>query len=478
MRFLSVGVSSLLFEKNRHAAGLGQKATRGNPFFFEVWFPAGRVLICLLFAVWLAACSDAGEDAGADITPPARPADGGTDGRNSAWGEKQPYLVLVSIDGFRHDYLDRYPGTALKALAASGIRARALLPAYPTLTFPNHYSIATGLWPASHGIVANTFPGDDPGDWYAYKDPAAVRDGRWYGGEPIWVAAERHGMVSAAFYFVGTEAPVAGVEPSHWHAFDREVPGEARVEQVLAWLAEPPATRPHMVTLYFEEVDETSHRYGPGSAESIAAIANVDRYIGRLVDGIDALDVADEVTIIVVSDHGQSAYRRDTPALVLDEVADLRGLTVVDGGSYAFLFAGEASAERLVEVRDAINDAWPHGRAWLKDETPPGWHVATASRFPELIVQADPGHGVIRSRDRYYIMTAGDHGWAPEFTDMHGIFIAAGPRIPRGLLIEPLGVVDLYPMMRDVLNLPPAIVDGDPGVLLPLLAPASRTPQE
>jgi predicted AlkP superfamily pyrophosphatase or phosphodiesterase len=233
-----------------------------------------------------------------------------------------------------------------------------------------------------------------------------------------------------------------------------------------------------MLTLYFEELDETSHRYGPESAESIAAIANVDRYIARLADGIKALDVSDELTIVIVSDHGQSAYRREKPALVLDEVVDLEGLDVVDGGSYAFLFAGDVSAERLLEIRDAINDTWPHGRAWLKGETPPDWHVATGSRFPELIVQADPGYGVIRSRDRDYIMTAGDHGWPPEFADMHGIFIAAGPRIPPDRLIEPLSVVDLYPMMREVLNLPPATVDGEPGVLLPLLAPASRTSQK
>jgi hypothetical protein len=144
---------------------------------------------------------------------------------------------------------------------------------------------------------------------------------------------------------------------------------------------------------------------------------------------------------------------------------------VVDGGSYAFLFADAVPVERLVEVRDAINGAWQHGRAWLKSEAPGDWHVTGASRFPAIIVQADPGCGVIASADRDYIMTAGDHGWAPAFSDMHGIFIARGPRLPAGHVIDTLDVVDIYPLMRRILNLPAVTVDGDPAVLLPLLQP-------
>lgn len=456
----------MFLKKDRHAAALRQKAVRERPP--PAASPTGKTLLLCLW-LWLAACGDGERDTNAGDTRPVDTA-AATGGRNSAWGEKQPYLVLVSIDGFRHDYLDRYPAPALRSLTASGVKARALLPAYPTLTFPNHYSIATGLWPAKHGIVANNFPGEAPGDWYAYKDRASVQDGRWYGGEPIWVAAERHGMVSAAFFFVGTEAPVGGVAPTHWNAFDREVPGEARVDQTLAWLSEPPATRAHMITLYFEEVDETSHRYGPGSPESIEAIANVDRHIARLISGIEALPVADEVTLMIVSDHGQSSYREDVPPLVLDEVVNLEGFAVVDGGSYAFLFAEDAPAERLSEMRDALNGAWQHGRAWLTSEVPDDWHVSAGSRFPEIIVQADPGCGVIASADRGYIMTAGDHGWAPEFSDMHGIFVAKGPRLPAGRVIDTIDVVDIYPLMREVLNLPAADTDGDPAMLLPLLS--------
>ncbi|MEX0976711.1 MAG: ectonucleotide pyrophosphatase/phosphodiesterase [Woeseia sp.] len=393
----------------------------------------------------------------------------GTGGRNSESRQESPYLVLVSIDGFRWDFLDLYPAPAIERLAASGIRAQALVPVFPTLTFPNHYSIATGLYPAHHGIVGNNFPGMDEDDWYAYKDRGAVQDGRWYKGEPIWVAAERHGLVSAAFFFVGTEAPVSGISPSHWFDFDQDVPGAQRVDQVLEWLSQSPEVRPHMITLYFEEVDQASHRFGPGSPESIAAIANVDGHIDRLVRGIGNLAIADEVSIVLVSDHGLASYKEKAEPLILDEVVDLEGFAVVDGGSAAFLFAREADRARLVEVRDAINESWQHGRAWLREEAPESFHVTGNSRFPEIIVLADPHYGVIATSERHYIMTAGDHGWSPEFPDMHGIFIAAGPRLPQGAVIEAISAVDVYPLMREILELPQIEVDGDASVLLPLL---------
>ncbi len=393
----------------------------------------------------------------------------GTGGSNSESRQDSPYLILVSIDGFRWDHLDRYPAPAIEQLAASGVRAKALVPVFPSLTFPNHYSIATGLYPANHGIVGNNFPGMDQDDWYAYKDRGSVQDGRWYGGEPIWVAAERHGLVSAAFFFVGTEAPVSGISPTHWFDFDQEVPGAERVDQVLEWLSQSPETRPHMITLYFEEVDQASHRFGPDSTESIAAITNVDSHIDRLVRGVSNLAIADEVSILLVSDHGQSSYRQDIEPLILDQVVDLDGIAVVDGGSAAFLFAREVDRARLVAVRDAINDSWQHGRAWLREEAPESFHVTGNSRFPEIIVLADPQYGVIGTAERHYIMTAGDHGWSPEFPDMHGIFIAAGPRLPRGAVIDAISAVDVYPMMREILELPQVEVDGDASVLLPML---------
>ncbi len=189
-----------------------------------------------------------------------------------------PYLILVLIDGFGWDFRQQADTPALDEIAARGVSAQALRPVFPTTTFPNHYSIATGLYPYEHGIVGNSFPNDARTAWYRLSDREAVQDGAWYRGEPIWVTAEKAGLKSAAYYFVGTEAPIAGVLPTYWRSFDADVPGGERVAQVLRWLQLPARHRPHLVTLYFEDVDDAAHatdpearRRWPRSASSTAS---------------------------------------------------------------------------------------------------------------------------------------------------------------------------------------------------------------
>jgi arylsulfatase A-like enzyme len=382
--------------------------------------------------------------------------------------------VLVSLDGFRWDF-DRLADTpSLDRMARTGLKARALQPAFPTLTFPNHYSIATGLLPQHHGIVANRFPDADRDRWYRMTDRDAVQDGRWYGGEPIWVTAEKQGLRSAAYYFVGTEADVGGIRPSYWRLFDETVPGAVRVDQVLRWLRRPTDKRPRFVTLYFENVDSQTHAFGVGSPESIAAIAEVDRLVGRLQAGLAELPFADEVYLVVVSDHGMGAYGPNAP-LVLDRVIDLDGVQLVEGGSYAFLYFEDDRLERARSARKAINAAWGCGQALLPEELPVAWRAGPSDRYPDLFVQADPGCGVISSTAQARRMTAADHGWPPDAPDMHGILYATGPRIPAGRVTGPAHVTDVQPLLIELLGLePPGPIDGDPDRLTSLLEPVSR----
>ena len=377
---------------------------------------------------------------------------------------------MISIDGFRWDYQDLYETPAMDRLAARGVRAESLQPVYPTLTFPNHYSIATGLYPVNHGIVANDFPDRDSGDWYLYKNPRIVQQGRWYGGEPIWVAAERNGMVSAAFFFIGTEAAIGGISPTYWNQFDANISGSTRVKQVLEWLAMPIETRPHLITLYFEHVDTDSHTYGVGSRESIAEIERVDRYLGKLMDGVDKLPYREDVYIILLSDHGQSSYEENAKILTLDGFVDLQGISVIDGGNYVYLYFDEKDLVRARQLRDKINAGWRHGRAWLPGETPEHWHVSNDSRFADVIVQADPHYGVVSGRDKLHKIHPGAHGWDPSFKDMHGFFLAAGPRLPKGKTIGTINNVDIYPFMLEILEIPlSTTIDGNPSSLTWLL---------
>ena len=396
----------------------------------------------------------------------------GSGGVNAPAQRDKPYLILISIDGFRWDYQALYKTPALDRLAAGGVRAESLQPVFPTLTFPNHYSIATGLYPANHGIVANDFPDPDSGDWYQYQTARIVQQGRWYGGEPIWVVAEKNGLVSAAFFFVGTEADIGGVPPTYWNQFDNNISGGTRVKQVLKWLAMPVETRPHLITLYFEHVDNDSHAYGVGSRESISEIKRVDRYLGKLLDGIDELPISENVYIVLVSDHGQSWYDQNVKILILDMFLNLDGISAVDGGTYSYLFFDEKDPVRARQLRDQINRGWRHGRAWLPGETPEHWHVTEGSRFADVIVQPDPHYGVVSSRDKLEKINRGDHGWDPSFKDMHGIFLAAGPRLPEGKTLGTISNLDIYPLMLEILEIPLTTpIDGDPDKLTPLLKP-------
>ncbi len=413
----------------------------------------------LSLALWaIAACSI---PANAEI---------GSGGVNAPEQRNKPYLILISADGFRWDYQDLFETPALDRLAARGVRAESLQPVFPTLTFPNHYSIATGLYPSNHGIVANDFPDPDSDDWYLHKRAKIVRQGRWYGGEPIWVAAERNGMVSAAFFWIGTEADIKGIRPTYWHKFDDNISGKRRVKQVLKWLQMPVETRPHLITLYFEHVDRNTHNNGIGSRESVREIKRIDRYLGRLMDGIDKLPHSKDVYIILVSDHGQSGYDRHAKILALDKFLNLDGIAIVEGGTYAYLFFDEKSPIRARQIRDDINAVWRHGRAWLPDEAPGSWHTDGESGFPDVIVQPDPHFAVVSGRDKSQIFNLGSHGWDPSFKDMHGILLAAGPRLPKGKRLGTVSNLDIYPLMMEILEIPLTTpIDGDPDKLTRLL---------
>jgi predicted AlkP superfamily phosphohydrolase/phosphomutase len=426
--------------------------------------PARRIVLLLALMSWLI---------GAIAFAESKPS-GGT---NSPEQANKPYLVLVSIDGFRWDFADRYGASAINGIGERGLVAEALQPVFPTLTFPNHFSIATGVLPTRHGIVANEFPHEDGENWYFYKNRPVVQDGSWYLAEPIWVTAEKQGMVSAAYFFVGTEADVNGIRPTHWRAFTEEDSGEKRVNQVLDWLNDPPSTRPHVITLYFEDVDNNTHWYGPGSTQSIESIRRVDAHVKHLLDGIAELPHGDQVYVLLVSDHGQATYDFSRPPLVLDRIVGLEGTRIVEGGAYAFIHFDEPHDDHLLAMRDTINANWDCGRALLPGDAPAGWTTGASPRFPDLMVMADPGCAVVSTIAKLYKVTPGDHGWPPEMPEMKGIFRAMGPRIPAGTRVGVIHVSDIYPLMLEILGLQaPHPIDGDPERLPSLLLPVDGSP--
>ena len=398
----------------------------------------------------------------------------GTGGVNAPETLDKPYVVLVSFDGFRHDYLDLYATPSFDRVAARGVIADALVPPYPSLTFPAHYTIATGLHPERHGLVGNRFFDPDRGAEYNYRDRGDVEDGTWYGGEPIWVTAETQGMVAAAMLFVGTEADVGGVRPTFWTRYADRGSRRERVDQVLDWLALPPRRRPHLVTLYFSSVDGAGHRAGPASSAVAEAVEQVDAALGRLLDGIDALPHGGAVSVVLLSDHGMAATRPGG-TIDLSAVADLRGVRAVVSGPGANLFvAGGAARARAVrdDVNDGIGGGLTGGRAYLRSEVPAALRYRDSPRIGDVVVVADPGFMFDLGSPP---PPAGMHGWDPRHPDMHGIFLAAGPDIGPDQRIGPVDSVDLYPFLARLLRLVPnPDVDGDPAALAPVLLPARR----
>jgi predicted AlkP superfamily pyrophosphatase or phosphodiesterase len=372
----------------------------------------------------------------------------------------KPYVVLVSLDGFRADYLDRQDVPNLRRVMQRGTRATSLMPVFPSLTFPNHYSLVTGLYADRHGIVANSFYDPARRQTYALSNREAVGDGTWYRGEPIWVTAETQGMVASCFFWPGSEAAINGIRPTAWRQYDSAVSVEERVTTVLEWLRLPAERQPHIVTLYFSEVDSASHSVPLDAPSVTTAIHLVDRAIGALVSGIDGLSIRDRIYLLVTSDHGM--VETTTPQTVrLDALVNMEEIEKAFGGPVANLHLRDATRAR--RMRDDLNTRLRHGRAYLRDEVPTRHHYRDDPRIGDVVVIMDeawtlglPPRSTTRVRERW-----GAHGWDPALPSMQAIFIAMGPGIRAGATIPTVRNVDLYPLMTAWLGLrAPAGIDG------------------
>ena len=387
------------------------------------------------------------------------PVETDTTPKNAEAHNAAPYVVLVSFDAFRWDYQDLYATPNFDRVAAAGVRAERMTPVFPTKTFPSHYTIATGMYAENHGLVGNTFWAEDLQAWYSIGNRAAVEEGSFYRGEPIWVTAELQGMIAASFFFVGSEAPVKGVQPTYWNRFDASIPNDARVDQVLTWLGMPLENRPHMITLYFEDVDNAGHNFGPGSAGVGDAVTTVDQNLGRLLDGIAALPHGDDVFVVLVSDHGMMSEPADG-ADVLD-IAQYQGV--------ASLYVDQGGAERAAAVRDSIAATMPENGVYLRADVPERLHYSADPRAGDIVIVAAEGRTIV-APDRVPDNDSFNHGWDNAFVGMGSIFLAQGPGIAGGQTIDVFESIHIYPLLAHVLGLTPnPDVDGRLEVLQPIL---------
>ncbi|QDH69548.1 alkaline phosphatase family protein [Marilutibacter alkalisoli] len=378
-----------------------------------------------------------------------------------------PPVLLVSIDGFHPGYLDLGITPNLARVVDAGVRAEWMNPSYPSLTFPNHYTLVTGLRPDRHGIVHNTMQDPELGD-FSLRNRDAVGDGRWWGGEPIWVGASKAGLPNATVFWPGSEAAIQGMHPDRWMPYDGDLPYNERVDTVLGWLSEPEATRPRIATLYFENVDKYGHENGPDSSETRAAIREADAAIGRLLDGLQARGLLDRINLIVVSDHGMAATTAEQAVAIEDIVSPSDGKVVSHGQSVGI---------EPVPGREAALEAHLLGRhdryqCWRRQDLPKRWHYGRNPRIPSIICQMDEGSDAIPAQwieRRRASGSRGSHGFDPDLPSMRAIFIARGPAFRNGAVIPAFDNVDVYPLLARLIGIEPADNDGDISSLLPAL---------
>jgi alkaline phosphatase D len=440
----------------------------------------GRLaLASVLLALGLAAVPGAASGQGTRFNP-ALPLTHVDNGPNSAWAQGQHYVVLVSLDGFRWDYAVRDNATHLLALALQGVWApEGMFPSYPSLTFPNHYAIVTGLYPEHHGLVANNFYDPVRGAHYTYNAPEDVSDGSWYGGVPLWSLAESQGMRTACLLWVGCEAKIAGFRPSYYATFDSKTQStpkaeQARIDNVVALLRLPAADRPHFIAVYYSEPDHQGHEFGPDARETREAALRMDGLVGKLRDALQATGLP--IDLVVVSDHGM--VKSQGGWINLDQFADLAGFdSTVDD-----LLYGKTEEDRA-RVYNQLKKASSQFMVYRRKDVPAGLHFNENPREGDPVVVATGPYAI-----RAHAPQAGQanpppkigmHGFDPRIVpEMKASFFAAGPDLVKGKTVAPFDNVNLYPWMAHLLGLHPPKNDGSLNILSGTLRDGGAEPEK
>jgi len=345
-----------------------------------------------------------------------------------------------------------------------GVRAEGLIPVFVSKTFPNHYSIATGLYPENHGLIGNHFYDPKFEEHYSLSDRSKVEDPKFYNGEPIWITAEKQGIQSASYFWVGTEAPIKGIYPSRWKRYDHDFPFEARIDSIVSWFSLPENERPRLCLLYFHEPDHTGHDTGPKSKETAAMVTQMDSLFGTLLAKLNVLTIASDLNIIVVSDHGMAEISSEQTVNLADYI-DMSLVTQEGSGPYSLLYGAEHTT--MKKAVQALNET-PHITAYLKADIPERFHFKNHYRIKDVLVLADEGWYIQNqaisslSEAGEYIPKGGTHGYDNQLRSMRALFIAGGPAFKPGTVTPPFENVNIYPLISHILNIDPhPDTDGD-----------------
>jgi predicted AlkP superfamily pyrophosphatase or phosphodiesterase len=388
----------------------------------------------------------------------------------SIYGQKpiknlKPTVILVGIDALRYDYLEKYKPRNLNRLARRGVRAKWMIPSFPTKTFPNFYTIATGLYPENHGIIENNIYDRGFNAVFGLGKREEVQNSRWWFGEPIWSTAEKQGQKTGTFFYPGTEAEIAGARPTYWKSYDGKIPNAERIDTVLSWLDLPPEKRPTFLTLYFSDVDDAGHNFATGSIEVGEAVKKVDLEIGNLIEGLKKRQIFEKVNLILVSDHGMATVDL-RKAVFLDDIINFKDTErILWTNEIVQIFPKNGKENEIIrELKSKITQA----QCWRKSEIPARFHYRASTRIAPIVCSTDEGK-ILTSRSRYEDLKKrekinelqGAHGYDNQLESMRATFIAHGSAFKKRKLIEPFENIHVYNLMTKILKLKPAPNDGN-----------------
>ena len=382
--------------------------------------------------------------------------------KNAATQLSKPYVILISADGFRYDYAKKYNAENLLKLRRSGVKAKSMIPSFPSVTFPNHYTIATGLYPSHHGLVYNVFYDRNRKDTYSIGNRRTVEDGTWYGGTPLWVLAEQQGMLSASYYFVGSEAAIKQTYPSYWYRFGDNTDINYRIDKVVDWLKLPEDIRPHFITFYMSNVDHNGHMFGPETPQTAEAVQFVDKAMGSMVEKVNALGLP--VNFIFLADHGMAAV--DTVTRInIATMIDTSRFIIRGGGTSLHLYAKDSTD--IQSTYELLKKKENFFTVYQREEIPAKWHYTKAddvfNRIGDIFIV--PQYPKVLSGYTNRI-SPGAHGFDPAIKKMHAVFYAWGPQIKNGKTIGSFENIHVYPLVCQLLGLKyNEQIDGDPKVL-------------
>ena len=372
-----------------------------------------------------------------------------------AWAAgRDTYTVIISLDGLRWDYLDAYDVPFLNQMAREGVKA-VMQPSFPSKTFPNHYTLATGLTPDHHGIIANTFWDREKGVEFSLSNKVKRADGKYYGGDPVWLTAKRQGVKTAAVFWVGSDVAVQGDHPTYWRDYQtQQLDFPGRVDEIIRLLSMPEKDRPHLVMAYFEEPDRSGHNYGPMNRMTRRAMEDLDLLLSKMWARIQLLPIADKVNLIITGDHGMTSV--DPKRFVdIDDVLPKRWYDRFCNDYPTLIYA--SAPQYIDSIYDALQGV-DHIRAWKKADVPAYLGYGTNKNMGDVVVLPDVGW---LFADKPSKKQRGSHGFDHMAADMQVGFRAIGPDFKVGYTKEDrFANVCIYPLLCYLLGVTPSPNDG------------------